>query len=134
MRNVGSHLEASWHHRWSPTLCLYLHRTVRYRIGMVELMTAFARATDRLTSHEAAASVNNITKTQQAILVLLRKKMTDEELIQAYLVRSSLGKAPRASVSGIRSRRSELARLGLVKEVGFKKTESNRNATVWVRS
>lgn len=101
---------------------------------MVELMTAFARATDRLTSHEAAASVNNITKTQQAILVLLRKKMTDEELIQAYLVRSSLGKAPRASVSGIRSRRSELARLGLVKEVGFKKTESNRNATVWVRS
>ncbi len=101
---------------------------------MVQLMTAFARATDRLTSHLAAASVDNISKTQQAILVLLRKKMTDEELVEAYLVRAGLGKAPRASVSGIRSRRSELARLGLVKEVGFKKTESNRSATIWSRA
>lgn len=97
-------------------------------------MTAFARATDRLTSHLAAASVDNITKTQQAILICLRKPLTDEELVQAYFVKASLGKAPRASVSGIRSRRSELARLGLVKEVGFKKTESNRKATVWKRS
>lgn len=94
----------------------------------------FARFKDRLTSHEAAASVDNITKTQQAILVLLRKPLTDEQLVQAYFVRSSLGKAPRASVSGIRSRRSELARLGLVKEVGFAKTESNRTATVWKRA
>lgn len=94
----------------------------------------FARFKDRLTSHEAAASVDNITKTQQAILVLLRKPLTDEQLVQAYFVRSGLGKAPRASVSGIRSRRSELARLGLVTEVGFMKTESNRTATVWKRA
>ena len=94
----------------------------------------FARFKDCLTSHEAAASVDNITKTQQAILVLLRKPLTDEQLVQAYFVRSSLGKAPRASVSGIRSRRCELARLGLVKDVGFAKTESNRTATVWKRA
>jgi hypothetical protein len=94
----------------------------------------FARLKDRETSHLAAASVDNITKTQQAILVLLRKKMTDEELVQAYFVRSSNRKAPYASVSGIRSRRAELVRLGLVKEVGFAKSASGRKATVWSRA
>ena len=134
LRNAKNSLETNRHHNRTPVVRINLHRTIRYRIGMVELMTAYARATDPLTSHAAAASVDNISKTQQAILVLLRKKMTDEELVQAYLVRASLGKAPRASVSGIRSRRSELARLGLVQEAGITRTESNRAARVWKRA
>ena len=93
-----------------------------------------ARKTDRATSHEAAQSVVEVTDTQLAIYKLLTKRMTDEELVQAYLTRASLNKAPWASVSGIRSRRSELERKGLVREVGFAKSKSGRRATVWGRA
>jgi len=89
---------------------------------------AYARSTDPLTSHEAAASVDNITETQQAILKALKRSGTDVDLVDRY---RNLKGAPRASESGIRSRRSELARLGLVKHVGTTKLASGRTAKVW---
>jgi hypothetical protein len=94
----------------------------------------FARALDRLTSHEAAESVIHLSETKKAIYTLLEFSRTDEELILAYyqLVKKKL--APKASDSGIRSRRAELVREGLVKETGFDKTIAGRRTTVWGRS
>jgi hypothetical protein len=91
------------------------------------------RATDPLTSVEAAGSVVRVSETQQVILGLLRKPMTDEQLIEAYRWRARQRLAPNASESGIRSRRSELARLGLVQVVGDSVTQFGRRALVWGR-
>ena len=89
-----------------------------------------ARYTDPSTSHAAASSVQNITETQQAILQLLTlHPMTDQELVPWYQNQLI---APRASESGIRSRRAELVEQGLVKDTGArKKLESGRSAVVW---
>ena len=89
-----------------------------------------ARLTDPSTSHAAASSVQNITETQQAILQLLTlHPMTDQELVTWYQNQLI---APRASESGIRSRRAELVEQGLVKDTGErKKLASGRSAVVW---
>lgn len=91
-----------------------------------------ARLTDPHTSHEAAASVRNITQTQTAILLLLLSSpSTDEELIRQYQNDSPLV-CPPASESGIRSRRAELVRMGKVIDTGRRaKLTSGRNAIVW---
>ena len=92
-----------------------------------------ARTTDPSTSHEAAASIKNVTPVQAAILGILFRPMTDEQLIQEY--RKTQAMMPRlfanASDSGIRSRRAELVKQGLVFPVGYGKTKSNRNTIVW---
>jgi hypothetical protein len=88
----------------------------------------FARRSDPSTSHQAAASVNDVTATQQAILKVLARPRTDEELIDAY--RRMKG-APLASDSGIRSRRSELAAKGLLQIVGDSRTRSGRKTRIW---
>lgn len=93
---------------------------------------ARARNTDPLTSHLAGASVGDVTKTQQYILRALRRSRTDVELVEAY---NSLKTAPRASESGIRSRRAELVRKGLVVDTGRRvRLDSGRYAIVWGRS
>lgn len=98
---------------------------------------AIARLTDPETSHEAAASVENITATQTAILKLLGAfAMTDEQLVWHYEQQIRMGADardfPRASASGIRSRRAELVRLGFVKDSGKRtKIASGRNAIIW---
>ncbi len=73
-------------------------------------MSALARNTDPITSHEAAASVVRITEQQNAILNALRQmgKATDLGLTAKL---SWL-----ASPQSVRSRRSELARRGLVRQ------------------
>lgn len=91
---------------------------------------ARARKTDPLTSKQAAKSVKNISETQRAILKLLAKPATDVDLVRLY----KKSTAPRASESGIRSRRSELVWLGLVKDTGERqKLRSGRMAIVWKR-
>lgn len=98
---------------------------------------AFARLTDPSTSHQAAGSVENITATQTAILKLLSGfPMTDEELIHHYNQQIRMGADardfPRASESGIRSRRAELVKLGYVFDSGHRtKISSGRNAIIW---
>ena len=97
---------------------------------------ARARTTDPVTSHEAAESVKNVTPTQILILSLLEIPQTDEELVTNY---NNLRKAhpdivPRASASGIRSRRAELFQMERVVPVGYAMTESNRRAIVWERA
>lgn len=93
----------------------------------------FARRTDPKTSHDAAASVDEIkaTDTQRAILAILKVPMTDVDLVFTYGVAFINGRAPRASESGIRSRRAELADRGLVVPVGYETLASGRKAIVW---
>ena len=91
-----------------------------------------ARATDPKTSHDAAASVDNITATQEYVLKALRKPRADVELVEAY---RRFKTAPRASESGIRSRRAELVDRGLVIDTGRRvKLDSGRYAIVWGRA
>lgn len=93
-------------------------------------MRAFARKSDPITSHLAAESVHKISETQRAILQLLRKgPMTDEALIRLYRAQRNF---PLASDSGIRSRRADLVKLGLVEDSGLtNKTQFGRLAVLW---
>jgi hypothetical protein len=87
-----------------------------------------ARTTDPVTSHVAAASVHDITKTQSYILRALGRPRTDPEMIEAYRKYKT---APPASESGLRSRREELAKLNLVTVVGEKPLASGRMGRIW---
>jgi hypothetical protein len=95
-----------------------------------------ARATDPSTSHEAAASVKNLSRTQSGILGILRVPCTDEQLIARYqsMYLKMPALFPRASDSGIRSRRAELFKLGLVEPIGYSKTKANRKTIIWSKA
>lgn len=93
---------------------------------------ARARVSDPVTSHEAAESVDRITETQEYVLKALRRPRVDVELVEAY---NRFKRAPRASESGIRSRRAELVDRGLVVDTGRRvRLESGRFAIVWGRA
>jgi hypothetical protein len=90
---------------------------------------ANARKTDPQTSHDAARSVGDVTMTQEYVLKALQKPRTDVQLVEAY---RNTKAAPVASESGIRSRRAELVRLGLVHDTGNRFVlPSGRRAIVW---
>jgi hypothetical protein len=93
------------------------------------MKTAKARRTDPITSHEAAESVDNITATQSYVLRCLKRPRVDVELVNAYRAYKT---APRASESGIRSRKAELVDRGLVVDTGRRvRLDSGRYAIVW---
>ena len=95
-------------------------------------MTAYARHTDPTTSHQAAASVaDDLTKVKKTIIALLQAPATDEQLLTMYNVIADHKLAPKQSPSGIRTRRNELYRAGLLEAVGYGKTTSNRTSIVW---
>lgn len=101
----------------------------------IDFNAAVARIDDPKTSHEAAASVTRITATQYGIWNLLAlKPSTDSELIARYqnATLSDPETYPKASESGIRSRRAELTRLGSVVDSGERRvTPSGRQSIVW---
>jgi len=75
--------------------------------------------------------VRSLTATKAALLKILHRALTDDELVDRYYVYVDAGFAPMASPSGIRSRRAELTREGLVETTGeTRKTASNRSANV----
>lgn len=91
-----------------------------------------ARITDPTTSWQAAASVDNVTDTQQNILTCLTFPLTDDELVDTFYRMADSNGWRKASPSGIRSRRAELVDKGLVKDSGErKKSWSGRNSIVW---
>jgi len=91
-----------------------------------------ARVSDPVTSHDAAESVDRVTETQEYVLKALRRPRIDVELVEAY---RAFKRAPRASESGIRSRRAELVDRGLVVDTGRRvRLESGRFAIVWGRA
>jgi len=91
-------------------------------------MGAAARYTDPSTSWEAAKSLKkeHLTVMRKRILYLLKVAMHDEELVRVFSVRGFEG-----TPSGIRSRRSELEKMGQVECVGYTFTESKRRARVF---
>jgi hypothetical protein len=95
---------------------------------------AYARLTDPITSHEAAARVDadNLTQTQSIIYKLLEEGMTDEELVMAYQAYCRMsGISNVSSPSGIRSRRNELYRARRVEAIAYGKSTSGRRSIVW---
>jgi len=91
--------------------------------------TARARRTDPATSHIAAVSVKDLTETQQLVLRLLNEKgpMTDIELFQAWPQ-----DWPTVSMSGLRTRRSELTEVGKVFDTDQRRlSPSGRPCVVW---
>lgn len=101
---------------------------------------AFARRHDPQTSRDAAASVVNLGRTQDAILFLLSEygPQTDEKIADMFYTRNCWS-IPRdqnlfsvmVSPSGLRSRRAELVRMGKIETCGIGKTASGRNCHIW---
>lgn len=88
---------------------------------------ARARRSDPVTSHRAADSVGDLRESQRAVLstFLQHGPMHDEQLANLYT-------GPRQSVSGLRTRRHELAELGLLSATGdLAKTTYGRDTAVW---
>ena len=97
-----------------------------------DLDVAHARRTDPETSHAAAESLDptRLRRSQEFVLGVLRAYpagLTDEELREAV---DRTGYA--ISDSGLRTRRSELVRLGLVEDSGERATTlAGRQTIVW---
>jgi len=72
----------------------------------------------------------NIEEVRRNILMILKRKpMVDWDMIDAYKERK---RAPKASQSGLRSRRAELVKIGLVRDSGKRaQLRSGRYAIVW---
>lgn len=91
-----------------------------------------ARSTDPATSHEAAASITDLRKKQADVWHMLHTlgAMTDEQLVDAFA--SDWASHMAQSPSGVRTRRNELARMGLVQDTGdLRPTRGGRRAKVW---
>lgn len=94
---------------------------------------AHARRNDPETSKAAARSVVNLGRTRDAILTLLAnhsKGLTDEQIWKEYWRQGGPSLAS-TSPSGLRSRRSELVRMGFVEACGTGKTVSGRPCNIW---
>lgn len=93
-----------------------------------------ARKTDPQTSHQAARRVSNTKRVQDIILSILwaRGPMTDPQIAEHYYNRVADGSAPQVSESGLRSRRAELVKRGLVHATSEReKLDTGRTAIVW---
>lgn len=92
--------------------------------------TPKARATDPATSHAAAAELkrDSVTRLRAVVLNALRGKPMDDTELVVYIH----DMRPQYSASGIRTRRSELVELNLVRDSGLRqKLLSGRMAIIW---
>lgn len=107
---------------------------VCYGTGVVGLPEPAARSTDPVTSKEAAASVTPSVRRRHHELVLTAFRaygpMTDDELLNRLhnFIQGGIAISP----SGARTRRSELVKMGHVRD-SHRKVElaSGRRAIVW---
>jgi len=104
---------------------------------------AHARKDDPETSHQAAASItpDKLSASQHAVYDAfgVTAQMSDEGLRALYKKERSKDwpqyEWPAQSDSGIRTRRSELVRCGLLKDSGLRiKTVTGRQTIVWERT
>lgn len=101
-------------------------------------MTAAAtRRSDPWTSHEAAQSISweALRRSEQCVLWVMRvygkKGLTDPQLIELYETARVADGLVQQSESGIRSRRAELVKKGLVVEHGHTRLATGRRAIIW---
>ena len=104
--------------------------------GIAPTRPARARTTDPATSHAAAASLSleGLRLSQRSVLDCLTqlRSGTDEAIASAYRVGWEQNGWPRQSVSGLRTRRSELVGAFLVVDTGrTEQLPSGRASTVW---
>lgn len=100
----------------------------------VEWDTPRHRATDPATSALAAASVEEMPERRRAVWSVLagHGPLTDEGIAAVYANLVATGYAPAQSPSGLRTRRSELVRAGLVVDSGERgMTSTGRAAVRW---
>jgi hypothetical protein len=93
-----------------------------------------ARNGDPQTSHDAAASVQEVSAAQTRLLALyaLLGQMTDTQLVDNYRQMAAGGDWPPMSDSGIRTRRHELVQQGRVVDSGnLGVTPSGRRSILW---
>lgn len=100
-----------------------------------EPLEAHARTTDPITSHEAAASIGSdkLRRSQLAVLSMFQRfgPMHDHDLVDRYTASSSSSLIDQ-STSGIRTRRKELVRSGVLEDSGEKGIlPSGRRAIIW---
>lgn len=100
------------------------------------LWHARVRNTDPDTSTEAAQSQReiNITGARAALLDLMRElgEATDEEIATAYAWLLERELVPQHTPSGLRHRRDELLKKGMLRDTGEKRLNvSGRRARVW---
>lgn len=91
---------------------------------------AHARRTDPDTSHDAAAMVR-VVKQRSYVLAAARTLGSFDDLLLQKTVRA-MYPDQKFSDSGVRTRRSELVRLGLMRDTGRRVVlPSHRRAIVW---
>lgn len=75
-----------------------------------------------------SALLSEVRTSQLSVLNVLKRRpaqgFTDEELVHSYRLQAAAGRVPRQSESGIRTRRAELVKLGLVVPTGVKRAMS----------
>ncbi len=97
---------------------------------------AHARGTDPWTSHAAARSLDaeTLRKTQEAVLACFKTygPMTHEKLVVAYVGGKAAFSWPDQSVSGLRTRTSELVTGGHLRDSGrVTRLDSGRKSIIW---
>ena len=94
---------------------------------------AHARKTDPINSHLAAVRVTNLGRVRDAIIAILEHfgPKSDEEIKELYKIREVTKGYPWASEESLRTRRSELVRMGFVREVGTGRTQAGRACGIW---
>lgn len=104
-------------------------------------MTAHARRTDPVTSHEAAATVDT-NRSQAAVLRLLREYMgryfTHKGVVATYRrvatqqeLTNVTDRLPHLSESRVRTACSELARKRLLRHAGYTEPAQGRRESIW---
>ena len=104
-------------------------------------MTAHARRTDPITSHEAAATVDT-SRSQAAVLTLLRRYMgdyfTQKAVVATYrhvstqqALTNVTDRLPPLSESRIRTACNELARKHYLTHAGYTTPDRGRRETIW---
>ncbi len=98
------------------------------------LLEAKSRASDPGSSQAAAQSVMRMTDKRRAVLDAFQRfgRMTDEQLHDTYDSRRQCYRWPEQSASGLRTRRSELVRMGALEDAGEKRRmRTGRLAVLW---
>jgi hypothetical protein len=92
-----------------------------------------ARRSDPQTSHDAARSVQELTRKQLHVLEIIKTfgPLTDEDIGLNYRRAARERMVEPQSDSGIRTRRNELQKMGLVEGVRITTNSTGRRVTVW---